>query len=345
MRKFVGVAVVAVVSALSVAGCGGGDDSADGLTSIKVGYPSDTASYGDLYVCQQEGIFAKHGLKVDLTLLKTSSQLLAALTSGSVQVAGGDGSAIASGALGDTDLKVVELKLPVYFTEMWGDSSITSIDDLAGKKVGVTAPGSVTDNATRVMLADQGLTDDVEVVNLTSLPALMAAGQNGSVDALVTAPPQGATTQAYDWHKITDMTNYKTAASVYTVTGKYAEENADDVAAFVDADVECLNFLKDPANRDASVKAIAKYTNTEDLDLAGYAYDFFTKVWSSKPVVDEALWEQTMADVADDGQAPDNASDFVDNSFVNDAIAGAAPGAKTSPSGSSTDTPTESPTN
>jgi NitT/TauT family transport system substrate-binding protein len=344
MRKFVGVAAVAVVSALAVAGCGG-DDSAGGLTSIKVGYPSDTASYGDLYVCEQEGIFADHGLKVELTLLKTSSQLLAALTSGSVQVAGGDGAAVASGALADTDLKVVELKLPVYFTEMWGGSSIGSVEDLVGKKVGVTAPGSVTDTSTRVMLADKGLDDDVEVVNLASLPALMAAGQTGSVDALVTAPPQGASTQAYGWHKITDMTNYKTAASVYTVSGGYAKDHAKDVAAFVDADVECLNFLKDPANRDASVKAIAKYTDTEDLDLAGYGYDFFAKIWSSEPVVDEALWGQTMAAASDDGQVPDDAADFVDNSFVNDAIADqASSGTATAPGQTSTDTTTDTTT-
>lgn len=332
MRKIVGIAAAMVVSAAALAGCGdGGGTTAGGLTKIKVGYPSDTASYGDLYVCQEEGIFKKHGLEVELTLLKTSSQLLAALTSGSVQVAGGDGAAIASGAVKGTDLKLVELKLPTYFTEMWGKSDIQSVADLAGKKVGVTAPGSVTDTATRVMLKDKGLTDGVKVVNLADLSALLAAGRNGAVDALVTAPPQGAATQKHGWHKITDMTEYKTAASVYTVSGQYAKENKDVVANFVAADVECLNFLKEPANRDASIDAIAKYTKTEDRELAAYGYDFFTKIWSNEPVVDEELWRSALEEAAKGGNVP-NPADSIDNSFVHNAIANATGGASASPS-------------
>jgi NitT/TauT family transport system substrate-binding protein len=324
MRKIVGITAAMVASAAALAGCGGdsGSTTANGLTQIKVGYPSDTASYGDLYVCQEEGIFEKHGLDVELTLLDTSSQLLAALSSGAVQIAGGDGAAIAAGAVKGADVKAVELKLPVYFTEMWGESDIQSVEDLPGKKVGVTAPGSVTDSATRVMLEDKGLSDSVDLVNLQDLPALLAAGQNDAVDALVTAPPQGATTQEQGWHKITDMTSYESAASVYSVSGEYADENGDVVSDFVAADVECLNFLKDPANRDASVEAIMKYTNTapEDRDLAEYGYDFFVKYWSDKPVVDEGLWQQAIEDAAEGGEAPDPA-DSIDNSFVDDAIA------------------------
>ncbi|TCK21831.1 ABC transporter substrate-binding protein [Pseudonocardia endophytica] len=314
--------VLATLSLL-LAGCGSGAGGSDGgLRSIRVGYPSDTASYGDLYACQDQGIFEKHGLKVELTLLKTSSQLLAGLTSGSVQVAGGDGTAIAAGALGGTDVKMVELKIPVYFTELWAGPEVRSLADLAGKKVGVTAPGSVTDKSTRTMLADQGLDKDVQVVNLNSLPALLSAGQNGAVDALVTAPPQGATTQAFGWHKVTDTTKYPTAASVYTVTGSYAAENRDVVSDFVAADVECLQFVKNPANRDATVASIAKYTKTDDRALAEYGYDFFSKVWTTEPVVDEKLVRQTMQDVAGSNPVPDDISPFIDNSFVEAALAG-----------------------
>jgi NitT/TauT family transport system substrate-binding protein len=324
MRKIAGI-TAAMLAATALAGCGGDSGTtADGLTQIKVGYPSDTASYGDLYVCQEEGIFEKHGLDVELTLLDTSSQLLAALSSGSVQIAGGDGAAIAAGAVKGADVRAIELKLPVYFTEMWGETGIQSTDDLSGMKVGVTAPGSVTDSATRVMLEDKGLSDSVDLVNLQDLPALLAAGQNGSVDALVTAPPQGATTQEQGWHKITDMTGYESAASVYAVSGDYADEEADTVSDFVAADVECLNFLKDQQNRDASVEAIMKYTNTsqEDRDLAEYGYDFFVKYWADQPVVDEELWQQALEDAAEGGDVPDPA-DSMDNSFVEDAIADA----------------------
>jgi NitT/TauT family transport system substrate-binding protein len=314
MRKLFGL-LGAVVLTTGLASCGSAAGGDGDLVQIKIGYPSDTASYGDLYVCQEEGIFAKHGLQVDLTLLKTSSQLVAALSSDAVQIAGGDGRAIAGGALQNADLKIVELKLPQYFVEMYGEKDIKSVEDLRGKTVGVTAPGSVTDAATRAMLADKGLTDDVKLSNLTSLSALLAAGKSGEIDALVTAPPQGVTTKAQGWHKITDMTNYKTAASVYTVSGDFAKNNADTVNKFVKADVECLAYLQKDANRDKSIAAIQKYTKIADPKQVSYAYDFFTKVWATDPKVDEALVRQTFEEAAEGRPVPDVAT-FIDNSFL-----------------------------
>lgn len=316
MRKLM-VSLVAVATAAALAACGSDEGGGDGdVAKIKIGYPSDTASYGDLYVCQDEGIFEKHGLDVELTLLKTSSQLVAALSSDAVQIAGGDGRAIAAGALQGADMKMIELKLPRYFVEMFGKAEIKTVEDLRGKKVGVTAPGSVTDTATRLMLEDKGLTGDVKVSNLTSLPALIAAAKSGEVDALVTAPPQGVETEEQGWHKITDMTEYETAASVYAATGDYVEKNKDTVAKFVKANVECLSFLQDDANRDKSIDAIAKYTKTDDRDMAAYAYDFFTKVWAVDPAVDEDIVRDTFAEVAEGGEVPDDITQFIDNSFL-----------------------------
>lgn len=319
MRKLLGSLTAVIAMATTVAGCGSSDDAAGGTTHIKIGYPSDTASYGDLYVCQDEGIFAKHGLEVELTLLKTSSQLVASLSSDTVQIAGGDGRAIAGGAMKGVDLKMIEIKLPKYFVEMFGESDIKSIDDLKGKTVGVTAPGSVTDSALRLMLKDKGLTNDVKVTNLASLPALVAAGKSGEIDALVTAPPQGVATEAQGWHKITDMTKYKTAASVYAVKGSYAKENADTVTKFVKADLECLAYLQKDANRDKSIAAIAKYTKTTDKKMAAYAYDFFKKVWATDPVVEEDLVREAFRDASSGKNVPDDVSKYVDSSFLDKA--------------------------
>lgn len=318
MRKLLG-SLTAVIAVATLAGCGNSAAGDGDTTQIKIGYPSDTASYGDLYVCQDEGIFAKHGLDVELTLLKTSSQLVAAMSSNTVQIAGGDGRAIAGGAIKGVDLKMIEVKLPVYFVEMFGDPSIKRVEDLRGKTVGATAPGSVTDSALRLMLKDKGLTDDVTVTNLTSLPALVAAAKSGEIDALVTAPPQGVATEDQGWHKITDMTNYKTAASVYAVKGEYAKENAATVDKFVKADLECLAYLQKDANRDKSVDAIQKYTKTKDRKMVEYAYDFFKKVWVTDPVVDEDLVREAFRDASGGKTAPDDVSKYIDSSFLDKA--------------------------
>lgn len=314
--------MAAAVASASLAACGGSGGGAAGSTggggdmTLKVGYPADTASYGDLYVCKDEGIFEKNGLDVQLTLIKTSAQVLAALTSGTVDIAGGDGRAVAAGDLKGTDLRFIALKIPSYFVEMWGRDGIASPEQLKGKKVGVTAPGSVTDTATRIMLKDKGLTNDVQVANLNSLPALIAAGKKGAVDALVTAPPQGVQTRALGWHKIMDFTQYKTAAGVYAATDSYIKENPDAVKAFVKSEIDCLAFLQ--KNKKKSVDAIQKYTKTDDRELAVYAYDFFKKIWVTDPSVDEELVRQTFQEAAKEsgGSVPADVSQYIDDSFV-----------------------------
>jgi NitT/TauT family transport system substrate-binding protein len=303
-----GLALVAASTA-----CGGAGDD---LTHVRIGFPSNTAEYGDLYVCQEEGIFAKHGLQVDLTQLKTSSQLVAALSSDTVQIAGGDGRAIAAGALQDADLKMIEVKLPVYFVELWGRPEIGSVDELRGKDVGVTVPGSVTDVSTRILLADKGLTGDVRLSNLNSLSALLAAAKSGELDAMVSSPPAPAEMKSAGWHKITDMTAYRTAASVYAVTGSFAKNDADTVGKFVKADVECLAYLRKSDKRETIVDAIQKYTKTADRELVEYAYDFFRKIWQTDPKPDEAVIRQAFERAADGGSVPADLSPYIDSSFL-----------------------------
>jgi NitT/TauT family transport system substrate-binding protein len=305
-------AVVASVVALS--GCGGG--SGGDLESIKIGYPSNTAEYGDLYVCQENGVFADNGLDVELTLLKSSTQLVAALSSGTVQIAGGDGRAIASGALKDVDLKIVALKLGVYFVELWGRPEIRSVGDLKGKKVGVTVPGSVTDTSTRILLKDKKLDGAVDLVNLNSLSALLSAAKSGELDAMVSSPPAPAETRTEGWHKVTDMTGYPTAASVYAVTGAFDRDHADTVRKFMKADVECLAYLRDEKNRDKIVDAIQKYTKTSDRSLVEYAYDFFREIWRTDPAVDEDAVRDAFTRAADGGPVPADLSSYVDNSYL-----------------------------
>lgn len=293
------------------------------LTKVVLGYPSDTASYTDLYFCKDAGVFEKHGLDVELSLLKESSQILAALVSGSVDIVGGDGQSLAAGIMKGADVQYVELKIPRYFVEMWTDPSITSLEDLRGKRVGVTGPGSITDTATRLMLEDKGLAADVEVVNITPLSALVAAAKQGEVDALVTAPPQGATTSEDGWTKLTDMTEYPTAAGVYAVTTETANDRADMVQRFVSADVECLNALHDEANREQILDSIQDYTQTEDRDLVAYAFDFFLNVWAQEPLVDEAILREAFelsAEKSGEGEVPADLSPYINNSFVENAI-------------------------
>lgn len=330
LRKVLPAAVLALACAAAVAcgkpaAAGGGGDTpaAAGSMSLTIGYTAIGAAYSDLYVCEDQGVFTKNGLDVKLTLLNSSSQLLAALASNSVQIGAGVAATTAAGALGGVDLRYMALPISSYYVEMWGKPEITSPDQLKGKKIGLSSPGSLGDTALNAWLADQGWTDkDVQKTYLKSTPAEVTALQSGAVDVIVTQPPTGTTTRNFGAHKIMDFTRYPAAANAYTATASWTAANGPAVDAFVKSEVECLSMLhKDKA---AAVASIVKHSGTDDPALADVAYTFFEPLWAKTPTVDPALLKAAFAQAAADKgvPAPDDVSKYIDNGPLQSLQAG-----------------------
>jgi len=324
MRKTTTTISIAVLVSSLLAACGGAraadTTKAGGANmSMTVGYTAVGAAYSDLYVCEDKGIFKKNGLDVKLTLLNSSSQLLAALASNSVQVGAGVAKSTAAGALKGVDLRYVALPIPNYYLEMWGKPTITSPDAVKGMKVGLSSPGSLGDAAVDAFLADKGWTNkDVQKVFLKSTPAEVTALEQGAVDVIVTQPPTGTKSRSKGFVKVMDFTKYKAAANAYTVMGGYLKSDRPAVAAFIKSEVECLSILH--SNKAAAIASIRKHSGSDNEALAQYSYDFFNKLWVDVPTVDPALIQQAFNESAAEkgGKAPADTSKYVDNTLITD---------------------------
>ena len=314
-----------LAGSLVLAACGGegsSDESGQSgeLTSLTVGYPAQGAAYAELYLCDSEGIWEDYGLDVELELLNSSSQLLAALSSNSVQIVGGVGTASAAGALQDVPISFISVPLPYYYMELWGDSSIDSVEDLKGKKIGLSAVGSLGDIALDAWLEREGWSEsDVEKTFLNSSGAAAAGLQQGAVEAVVTQPPNSARTGEHGAEKVFDFADIPAAANAYVTLDEYNEENSEAVSAFVAAQVECLALAKD--DRDLAVEAIMEYTEDEDRELAEYSYDFFEPLWQEVPEVAPELIEESFAIAAAEAgeEPPEDVGEYIDNSHVEGA--------------------------
>lgn len=304
-----------LVAAVAMTACGKGASDEPSM-SLTIGYTQIGAAYSDLYVCEDKGVFKKNGLDVKLTQLNSSSQLLAALSSNSVQIGAGVASSTAAGILKGVDLRYVALPLPVYYLEMWGKPDL-SAENMKGKKIGLSSPGSLGDAAFHAWTKDKGLDGQVQPVYLKSIPGEVAALQQGAVDAIVTQPPNGTQTRDKGFKKVMDFTKYPAAANAYTVTGQYHKVNSKAVAAFVKSEVECLSILhQDKAQTIASIR---KHSGQDNQSLAEYSYDFFVKLWSKEPRVDpdliKAAFETAAAETGK--PVPADTDKYVDNSYLN----------------------------
>ena len=142
----------------------------------------------------QLGEFERAGLAVELVDLKGGSDALRAVLGGSADVVSGYFDHCVNLAAKNQPLQsfVVYDRYPGFalVVSPKQTGAINSIKDLAGKKVGVSAPGSSTHYFLNYLLKKHGVAaDDVAVIGVGLTSAAVAAMEQGSVDAAVMLDP------------------------------------------------------------------------------------------------------------------------------------------------------------
>src|SRR5215467_5109021 len=152
-------------------------------------------------LAKQLGEFDKAGLNVELVDLKGGSDALKAVLGGSADVVSGYFDHCVNLAAKKQELVsfVVYDRYPglVLVVSPSHTKEISSIKDLAGKKVGVTAPGSSTDFFLKFLLKKNGLDPASAAVIGVGLGATaVAAMEQGQIDAAVMHNPSVTVLQA-----------------------------------------------------------------------------------------------------------------------------------------------------
>src|SRR5712675_1225262 len=142
-------------------------------------------------LAEQLGEFKKAGVEVELINFKGGSQALTAVIGGSADVVSGYFDHCVNLAAKNQALEafVVYDRYPGFalVVSPKNAGAIKSVKDLAGKRVGVSAPGSSTDFFLKYMLAKNGVDpNSVGVVGIGLEATAVAAMEQGSVDAAIT---------------------------------------------------------------------------------------------------------------------------------------------------------------
>jgi NitT/TauT family transport system substrate-binding protein len=145
-------------------------------------------------LAKQLGEFEKAGLAVDLVDLKGGSDALKAVLGGSADVVSGYFDHCVNLAAKKQELQafVVYDRYPglVLVVSPAHTSEIKSIKDLAGKKVGISAPGSSTDFFLKYLLRKNGVDPaSTAVIGVGLGGASVAAMEQGQIDAAVMLDP------------------------------------------------------------------------------------------------------------------------------------------------------------
>ncbi|PZG01472.1 aliphatic sulfonate ABC transporter substrate-binding protein [Micromonospora deserti] len=182
-RAFLASLVAAGV-VVGTAACG--DDSGDGntgsgeLQEVNVGYIADFNGASLVAVAQEQGLWAKHGLKPNLKVFTNGPLQVQALNAGDL-----DFGYLGPGALwlpASGQAKVIAVNSLGLADRVIAKPGITSIAALKGKTVGVPE-GTSGDMILRLALAQGGLSiDDVKKVAMDASTVVTAFG-SGQIDA------------------------------------------------------------------------------------------------------------------------------------------------------------------
>ena len=237
----------------------------------------------------QTGIFAKHGLEIEASDATGDAKLQQALTADSLDVGIGSGPGMAFMAKGVPAKAVAAMAgVPRNMAVMVGyNSTAKTVDDLKGKKLGVTTVGSLTDWIGKRINALKGWgAEGITTVPIVGMPPARAAIKTGQIDGYIGALETGyALEEAKEWRVITTATPFVDdfITHVFFVRDDVIAKRPEAVRAFLKGWFETIAFMK--ANKDKSVEITSKVLNLTPAVISR-AYDEQIPIFSTDGTFD-----------------------------------------------------------
>jgi NitT/TauT family transport system substrate-binding protein len=291
---------------------------------LHVSYSNVIADNLPEWMALEGGFFKQNGLDVTLDNIASSTGI-PALLSGQVQIAQLGGSETISAAAGGGDLVIIGIVGGFYPFVFMAPSSITSTDQLRGKKIGVSNIGSSSDIATRVMLTKIGLDPekDVSIVAVGSLENRVAALLNGAIDGGVAQPPDQLALEDKGFHVIYDLAAQKlpSVGTAVVVQRSWLNANRDSAQRYIDSLVEAMAASR--ADKEQALPVLQKYLKNDDQRALGVTYDFFVgQVTPQYPLIkpDEFTDAITYLSATNEKIKDFDLSKILDNSFAQSTV-------------------------
>ena len=204
----------------------------------------------ELYKAKDWG--EKYGLAAEISSFSSASDSLKAFLANRVDIANGGASRLVTMAAKQPEEFYI-VGVNQYGGERYGvmlpsDSTVTSIADLKGKKIGAVT-GSGTYNTFRVFLEQNGLKEsDFQIVNM-KVEDLRAAVVSKIIDAAVAWEPHIAIAESSGAVKrFTSLAGVNESPNFVLVRRNFADANPDTVAMYLASLIDMAEFLKsDPA--------------------------------------------------------------------------------------------------
>jgi NitT/TauT family transport system substrate-binding protein len=249
---------------------------------ISISISALAPSVASLWVPYEEGFFKKHGLNAELILIESGSLTSQALAAGEIGIAHNAGApAIIANASGSGETIIMGL-INVLEYSLVGTAKLKGIEDLKGKRIGVSRIGSSSHAAVAIALDHFKMDpskDNITFIQSGTMTTRVSGLKAGSIDATVVDPsfvPFLKREGFKDLGYLGEL-GIPYEHEVLVSTRFYLKQHRDRVLKAVKAVIEGIAFTAQERNAPEVKRVLSKYlkfdaAKTEDAYKAVKSY-------------------------------------------------------------------------
>ena len=255
---------------------------------VNIGAASASSSMLSLWVAQEQGLFAKHGIDAQLILIRGGATLVASLVTGEIHVAFTSGVSVLGAAAQGIDVKMLTSISNGVSWKLVANPQIKTAADLRGKRFGVQSIVGSTWMYAMLALEQLGLEpkrDNISFLPIGDAVVISQSLEAGRIDAAVLDPPLSRRLTNKGFTQLIDLakTNATFPGLGVGVTRSYLDQQAATLEKLVPALTEGLAFVQLPANKPAVVRILMKHLRVTDPAGAEDGYQDHLSTLNRKP--------------------------------------------------------------
>jgi NitT/TauT family transport system substrate-binding protein len=260
-----------------------GSVNAQELKRIKIGYPAISYNQIHIWVAKDAGLFRKHGLDSEIVFFRGGQMATQALVAGDPPIVN-IGTVVQAGLQGH-DVVLIASSENSYNYSVVARAGTTRIEQLKGKRLGVSGFGSASHNAALILLKKFSLEPNKDVALVVAGPTSdrLSAVEAGRIDATLLTPselPRSRKQGLVEVYDLADM-GIEVQGNGFATSRSFIKSQRDTVLSALKGYVEAIHYIH--RNRDETRKIIAKYLRLTDGEVLDATYTAFVKTVAKRP--------------------------------------------------------------
>ncbi|HET9551042.1 MAG TPA: ABC transporter substrate-binding protein [Candidatus Binatia bacterium] len=266
------------------------------LAPVRIGYVSRSILDMPFIIGRDRGYFREEGLEPELIFMK-AAQTVPAMLAGGIDFGTATGTAVAA-AVSNVDVRIVFALTDRPSFDLIALSGITNLQQLRGKKIGITAFGALAEILARqIFIANKVPPEQVTFLPLGTSDVLYVALKAGAIDATMLQIPQNFLAVDEGFRKLASGADvYRAVQGGLTTTKAIINERPELVAKMIRVTQRSLRMIR------SDKKAAVEFIKGPYLDLgkdrdrfAERIYEAAVQYYLQTGTVDEKVQREMIA--------------------------------------------------